>query len=239
MQLPHIVWLLPVQNSSQTYWLSPFHTTHSINQEIHSSINCLQTYNTDKQVPDSAGTATALFSAVKTKYGVLGLDSTCQKYSMETGKVQGLMTWAQKEGKRTGFVTTTRVTHATPAALYAHTPERDYEGDEIIPTGSSIMDIAKQLVDNAPGNKFNVIMGGGRVAMGDPDPVPPEIPFKFEGSMEKIVGRKDGVNLADLWLERKEVQDGYAVYVHNRSELNKVDTKQTDYLLGNVRLELE
>ena len=32
----------------------------------------IKTYNTDKQVPDSAGTATALFSGVKTRSGMLG-----------------------------------------------------------------------------------------------------------------------------------------------------------------------
>ena len=32
-----------------------------------------------------------------------------------------------------GLVTTTRVTHATPAALYAHTVNRDYECDGEIP----------------------------------------------------------------------------------------------------------
>ena len=35
-----------------------------------------QTYNTDTQVPDSAGTATAMFSGVKTRAGMLGLDGT-------------------------------------------------------------------------------------------------------------------------------------------------------------------
>ena len=35
-----------------------------------------QTYNTDTQVPDSAGTATAMFSGVKTRAGMLGLDAT-------------------------------------------------------------------------------------------------------------------------------------------------------------------
>ena len=35
-----------------------------------------QTYNTDTQTPDSAGTATAMFSGVKTRAGMLGLDGT-------------------------------------------------------------------------------------------------------------------------------------------------------------------
>lgn len=33
-----------------------------------------QTYTTDEQVPDSAGTATAFLCGVKTKSGVLGMD---------------------------------------------------------------------------------------------------------------------------------------------------------------------
>lgn len=119
----------------------------------------LQTYNTDKQVPDSAGTATALFSAVKTKYGVIGLDSSAPKNRMDVGQIDGIMTWAQKQGKRTGFVTTTRITHATPAALYAHTPNRDAESDSGVLEGQSIIDIAKQLVESQPGNKINVSVG--------------------------------------------------------------------------------
>ena len=53
-------------------------------------------------------------------------------------------------GKSTGIVTTTRVTHATPAASYAHTPDRGWEGN--VPPGHhpSCKDIAQQLVhDNS------------------------------------------------------------------------------------------
>ena len=32
----------------------------------------VKTYNTDSQVPDSAGTASALFTGVKTRLGVVG-----------------------------------------------------------------------------------------------------------------------------------------------------------------------
>lgn len=57
-----------------------------------------------------------------------------------------------------GFVTTTRVTHATPGALYAHTNNRDWECDVSIPSEhrKCIKDIARQLVEDAPGNKFKV-----------------------------------------------------------------------------------
>ena len=39
-------------------------------------------------------------------------------------QVTTVMTWAQEAGMDTGFVTTARVTHATPAALYAHSYTR-------------------------------------------------------------------------------------------------------------------
>uniref|UniRef100_A0A6P4DY60 Alkaline phosphatase n=1 Tax=Drosophila rhopaloa TaxID=1041015 RepID=A0A6P4DY60_DRORH len=113
-----------------------------------------KTYNVDKQVPDSAGTATAIFSGSKTHYGAIGLDATRSKKDAQQGQVQSVMEWAQKEGKRTGIVTTTRITHATPSATYAHIYDRDWECDTEVPSESVgiHVDIARQLVENAPGN---------------------------------------------------------------------------------------
>ena len=52
-------------------------------------------------------------------------------------------------GKRTGIVTTSRITHATPAAAYAHSPDRYWEGD-VNTEGKegNCRDIAQQLVDD-------------------------------------------------------------------------------------------
>ena len=61
-------------------------------------------------------------------------------------------------GKSTGIVTTTRVTHATPAASYAHTPDRGWEGQ--VPPGHhpSCKDIAQQLVhDNSDINVSKIM----------------------------------------------------------------------------------
>ena len=54
-------------------------------------------------------------------------------------------------GKSTGLVTTARVTHATPGAGYAHSPDRDFEAtvEEIsVPVieQEKCADIAQQLV---------------------------------------------------------------------------------------------
>jgi alkaline phosphatase len=39
--------------------------------------------------------------------------------SLDT-KVDSILKWAYKAGKSTGIVTNTRITHATPAAAFAH-----------------------------------------------------------------------------------------------------------------------
>lgn len=61
-------------------------------------------------------------------------------------------------GKSTGFVTTTRVTHATPAAMYGHSASRYWESDDKIPEEERPLckDIARQLVENDPGRNINV-----------------------------------------------------------------------------------
>jgi hypothetical protein len=58
-------------------------------------------------------------------------------------------------------VTTTRITHATPAALYAHTQNRDWEADSNIPDifrNKGCNDIAYQLVNNDAAQRTNVII---------------------------------------------------------------------------------
>ena len=62
-----------------------------------------------------------------------------------------------------GIVTTTRITHATPAALYSHTPNRDWEADTWYENEcKDVKDIAKQLIENEVGQKLDLIFGGGR-----------------------------------------------------------------------------
>lgn len=66
-----------------------------------------KTYNIDKQVPDSAGTATALFTGIKTKLGVICLNPVTQN-SKPSDRLKTIIDWAQAAKKRTGIVTTTR-----------------------------------------------------------------------------------------------------------------------------------
>lgn len=196
------------------------------------NIGLSKTYNTDRQVPDSAGTATALFTGVKTKYGVIGVDYSVTQTNEAAASVSNIMEWAQAVGKRTGIVTTTRVTHATPAATYAHSFDRNWECEAKIPEEyrAKTTDIARQLVENAPGSKLNVILGGGRGPFGAERPDQLKSQFKFTGSMEKTCVRADGKDLVKDWLVSKN--GTAAAYVWNTAQLMNADVDELDYLMG-------
>jgi alkaline phosphatase len=127
----------------------------------------VKTYNTNQQVPDSAGTATAIHSGVKTRAGVIGVGPQTHRRSCEEEKTWPVATigeLAKSRGKALGIVTTARITHATPATVYAHSAERDWESDAFL-TDEQIEqgcgDIARQLVEFDAGGGFDIALGGG------------------------------------------------------------------------------
>jgi len=64
----------------------------------------------------------------------------------DKSKVVSILTLAERAGMSTGIVTTTRITHATPASSYAHSVDRDWESDvDVKPSGggSKCPDIGK------------------------------------------------------------------------------------------------
>ena len=57
-------------------------------------------------------------------------------------------------------MTTSRLTHATPAAAFAHTPERDWEGDVDMEDAHNlckdkVKDITAQLIEDNPSIKVS------------------------------------------------------------------------------------
>jgi alkaline phosphatase len=66
----------------------------------------------------------------------------------------------QDAGKSTGVVTTTRITHASPAGAYAQTANRDWENDAQVQNSgqdpNKCDDIAKQLITSLPGRNIKV-----------------------------------------------------------------------------------
>jgi len=128
----------------------------------------IKTYNTDLQTPDSAGTMTALISGQKTSAGVLGVNKEANRADCQSAlgtEIHNIADLAKKMGKKTAIVTTTRVTHATPAALYAHSPERNWESDDGLTEQAKQLgckDIARQLVEDWPEHQLDIVLGGGR-----------------------------------------------------------------------------
>src|SRR5687768_16365941 len=102
-------------------------------------IGLQKTYSSNNLETDSGAAGTALSCSVKTFNSAIGLgpDSLPVKTIMQLAKAQGM---------KTGFVVTSSVVHATPAAFYAH-----------VGSTGSYEEIARQLTSAG----IDVFVGGG------------------------------------------------------------------------------
>ncbi|NXL39085.1 PPBT protein, partial [Glaucidium brasilianum] len=190
-----------------------------------------KTYNTNAQVPDSAGTATAYLCGVKANEGTVGVTAGVTRDRCNTTKgqeVTSILRWAKDGGKAVGIVTTTRVTHATPSAAYAHSANRDWYSDGEMPPDAlegGCKDIARQLVENIP--DIEVILGGGRKYMFPKNASDVEYPHedKHRGT------RLDRRDLVQAWHDVKP-PGKVAKYVWHRRELLALNLSRVDFLLG-------
>lgn len=76
------------------------------------------TFSATNSVTDSSAAGTALATGTKTYNGAIGMDD--QKQPLQSVAAQ-----AKAAGKKVGVATSVSVDHATPAAFYAHQPDRD------------------------------------------------------------------------------------------------------------------
>ena len=103
-------------------------------------IGVVDTHSASNDITDSAAGGTALASDHKTNNAMLGMNP-------DSIPVKTVLEALAEQGKETGIVVTSYVTHATPAAFYAKVPHRrQYE------------DIAVQMAENP---YINLIIGGG------------------------------------------------------------------------------
>ena len=158
----------------------------------------VKTFNTDAQVPDSAGTMTALVTGYKARAGVLSVGPTAARGDCDAARQHELTTLfeeAEQQGLNTGVVSTARITHATPAAAYAHAADRNWELDAAVPEEAreACKDIARQLTEFPYGDGVDVVLGGGRAMFLPTTAADPED--------TEITGyRQDGRNLIEEWL---------------------------------------
>ncbi|WP_348673564.1 alkaline phosphatase [uncultured Abyssibacter sp.] len=199
-----------------------------------------KTYNVDAQTPDSAGTMTAMMTGVKTDVGVIGVDEDIERGDCSTVAGNELVTaleLAEIAGKSTGILSTARITHATPAATYAKSADRNWEDISDMP-GQAVTDgcedIASQLVNFEANlearyagldvDGIEVVMGGGRrhFLPNDPAANSPDAVSGTEGD------RNDGRNLVTEWTT---AYPG-GVYVFDEAGFDAVDADSTERLFG-------
>ena len=158
----------------------------------------VRTYSADQMTTDSAAGMTAMVAGAKVPNGVLSVNR-------DTGDTLiTVLELAEAMGLSTGIVSTTRITHATPAACYAHVESRNWH-----------LDIASALVPGTGnprlGDGIEVVLGGGRRY------------FRTESQGGQ---RTDG---RDLMRELSEA--GYRV-VETAQELDGAVEEEPDRLLG-------
>ncbi|WP_433957071.1 alkaline phosphatase [Cytobacillus horneckiae] len=99
-----------------------------------------RTYSANSKVTDSAAAGTAMATGVKTNNGMIST-------SPDGKELETVLEAAEKNGKSSGLVATSTITHATPAVFASHVASRADEAE-----------IAPQLLDN----DVDVILGGGK-----------------------------------------------------------------------------
>jgi len=191
------------------------------------SVALSKTYSVNQQTSDSAPTMSAIITGVKTDEGVLSVNQSVVHDDYRTVKGNETMTlleMAEQRGLSTGVVTTARLTHATPAACYAHTANRDWEADaDLTPDArqNNFPDIARQLVEFPLGDGLEVALGGGRTKFISNQTSDPEY-------AEKKGERIDGRDLTKEWTGKYKNSE----YVWNKQQFDAIDPKKTKHLLG-------
>lgn len=199
---------------------------NSLSFELFPYLALSKTYSANQQTSDSAPTMTAMVTGVKTNDGVLSIDESVARADcnadINNHKLKTILEIAEQAGKSTGIVSTARLTHATPAANYAHTPERNWEADSNQPAGCAVPDIARQLIEFKYGDGLEVALGGGREYF-RPNTLPdPEDAGKFGK-------RNDSRDLTAEWTGK---YGAGSAFIWNKSQFDAINPNKTTHLLG-------
>ena len=186
-----------------------------------------KTYSANQQTSDSAPTMSAIVTGMKTNDGLISVNERVARgdfRAVAANSMKTILERAADRGMATGVVTTTRITHATPAACYAHSPDRDWESDADQPDAANeagFPDIARQLIEFPYGEAVTVALGGGRAKFLPRAAHDPEYP-------DKTGERRDDRDLTREW----QTRHAKSVFVWNKAQLDALDTKQVRHLLG-------
>ena len=140
---------------------------HELSFEKFDNLALIKTYNLDAQVADSAGTASAMNTGIKTQIGKINVtaDNNLGGCGDRAAPVK-IADLAQAAGMSIGIVSTARITHATPAAVYGHAADRGFESDGDLDRGAvkaGCTDLAAQLIES----DADYVLGGGAAQFTD------------------------------------------------------------------------
>lgn len=163
---------------------------------------------------------------MKNNYGTIAVSGhvplrNCERSLVEENRLTSILRYAQLDGRSTGVVTNTRITHATPAVAYAVSGARYFEDDSGTPTNCT--DIALQLIHGEIGANLTVALGGGSRHF---------FPAGVPNDLGVTGRRQDGRNLVEEWLQAVERRGERGSFVSNRLELLRMNTSQVDRLFG-------
>ena len=183
------------------------------------NLSLVKTYNLDAQVPDSAGTASAMNTGIKTQIGKINVQPDGPFAACEQSAATAPTLFAdisEKAGMSTGIVSTARLTHATPAAVYGHSFSRGWESDaDMGKMGleNGCIDLATQLINYNVGDGIDIALGGGR--------------RRF---LSKEAGgkRKDGADLTAKWVQKSSDH----AYASDAAALRAMNPKAKQNILG-------
>lgn len=120
-----------------------------------------RTFTADHITPDSAGTMTAMMCGVNANQGIVGFGPETERGDFNKDgdgtPLVSLLEQAVGAEMRVGVVTTTRVTHATPASCYAHANDREDEAAIALQALPGDESFNPRL-----GAGLDLILGGGR-----------------------------------------------------------------------------
>lgn len=189
-----------------------------------------KTYSANQQTSDSAPTMSAIITGVKTKDGMISVNSNVIPNDFRTVKgneAKTLLEYAEDSGRSTGVVSTARLTHATPAACYSHTLQRSWESDTDIlkadknAAAAGFPDIARQLIETKYGDGPEVAFGGGRSKFLPSTVSDPEY-------TDKKGDRSDGRDLTQEWIKKNSGSE----YIWNKAGFDAIDVKKAKHVLG-------
>ncbi len=115
----------------------------------------VMTYSASTDITDSSAAGTALSTGCKTANNVMGM------LNDKTTPVEGIAERAHKQGRRVAICSTVGVDHATPAAFYAHTANRNSQhliASQLAESGFEFFaggDFAQDVDSRNPDSKSN------------------------------------------------------------------------------------